>query len=838
MENQNQNTQQSQQKAQTTIKPNAPFNQQAEQESDFFDFQAIVRIFLGYWYYFLLSVAVCLTLGVIQIWKTPQAYVMQASLLVKDQKANSSVGLGYAFADIAGVSGLIASNVSNEMLILRSRAVMRGVVAHHGFQYHYYEPRFWRNEELYNMSPIKLIPANAEDAYSRSTSFTVEFIQGDTTQFNYVAADTSFICPFNREVDFPNFGRATMRVNPYMALNYMEHVNPKVVVYVASVEGAIGMYLGGLTCSPPDQKESAALDLTYTSTSPFKAADVLNAVIVEYNRQTIESKNEVLDNSMAFIANRIEVVGKELEEVDDRLEHFKRTEKTVSPISEAEGFLSRSAGQEEKITDLEIQLRLINDLIAEMNRTSDDFIMLPLNVGINNSVLNSQVANYDQELLTYRKLKAASSEKSPTVVDKAAELQSMFSIIKQTTQDVKRSVEMQLSQAQGLVNKNLNRMDEATGNVRTLMSIEREQSVKSELYNYLLQKTEENAILKSMTEPNVRVIDSAWGGGGPVTPNKSRIMLIALLIGLAIPYVVCIVKEVLYTRVRGRSDITSQVTAPIVGEIPKKPKKQADQTVFVEAGANNQISEAFRNLRTNLTFLSVNGHPAQVFSLTSTLSGEGKSYVATNLAMACAILDKKVCLVDIDLRKMSTSRFFHLRGKKGMSEYLAGAITCPIMDLVQETNYTNVWVLPGGVIPPNPAELLSGTKFDEVVDELRKHFDYVILDNPPLDVVSDAGIANRVTDATLYVMRMGHLDRRQLSTVQETYTSGRLKNMALILTDIDYDALNYSIGYTGYGKYYGYRYYGHTYYNYYASYNEGDASSKHSFGLYRRKHKK
>ena len=219
------------------------------------------------------------------------------------------------------------------------------------------------------------------------------------------------------------------------------------------------------------------------------------------------------------------------------------------------------------------------------------------------------------------------------------------------------------------------------------------------------------------------------------------------------------------------------------------------------------------------------------------MAGEGKSYIALNLAMACAISGKKVCLVDIDLRKMASSRFFKMRGKKGVSEYLAEQEN-NLEELIQPTAYENVSVLPGGVIPPNPAELLMSERFDKIIEFLRTKFDFVILDNPPLGIVADTGIANRVADVTLYVIRVGALDRRQLPAIQEVYRSNQLKNMALVLTDINYEMLNYSMGYTGYGKYYGYRYYGHTYYNYYASYNEGEAAHAHSYGLYRKRKNK
>lgn len=801
-----------------------------ENEAGGIDFQTVVNIFLGKWYVFLICVFVALLVAGAYIWRTPKTYVQNASVLVRDQKGGGG-SMAAAFGDIAGFTGLSQSTVQNELQIISSRSVMRSVVKRLGLQYMYFEPRFMRKDELYVASPVYIIPSDP-DAPIRGAYFEVNFLsKTDTTKFEYRTEDTTFICPFNKEVELPGIGAATVKLREHAAEQYLQR-GSKVIVAAVELEKATTGYLGGLSCAVA-QKEAAVLNMTYQASSPRKAADVLNTVIDEYNRLTILSKNEVLEASMNFIAQRLEVVGGELNEVDSRLEGMKSKEKTVNPMAEASSYLALTNTQEVQMSDLEIQLRLIKDLRSSLQ--TSEFQMLPLNVGINNNVLNTQIQTYDQNLMRYNQLKQHSSDKSPVVLDKAAELEVLYENIRNTAADVQTSLEMQLAEVKKLSNKNLNRVSDATSNVRALTSIEREQVVKSELYNYLLQKSEENAIMKSMTESNIRLIDSAWGNSVPVSPKKARILLIAFVLGLAIPFAFFYLKDILYTKVRGRGDVTSVVKAPIVGEIPSKPKKQANQTVFVEAGANNQISEAFRILRSNLSFIGLNTK-TQVIAMTSSQAGEGKSYIATNLALTFGISGKKTLLVDLDLRKMATSRFYKMRGKKGVSEYLAGTET-DLMSLIQPSAYDNLSVFPGGVIPPNPAELLMSDRFEEAINELRKHFDYIILDNPPIDIVADTRIANRVADCTLYVVRVGVLDRRQLPNIQTIYSEGRIKNMALVLTDINYERLNYSMGYTGYGKSYGYRYYGHTYYNYYASYNEGETAHKHSYGLYRKRKK-
>lgn len=804
----------------------------AEENSGGLDFQTVVNIFLGKWHVFAICAFVALLFGSAYIWRTPKVYVQQSSVLVKDQKSGVGSAAGSAFADIAGFSGLTTSNVKNELQIMSSRTVMMGVIKRLGLQYSYYEPRFMREDELYISSPVYIVPSDPDQPILGAAFEVVFLSENDTTQFRYVSEDTTFLCPFDQEVELPYIGLSTVKLRRHTFDDYIQNRAHSVKVYAGNLDAVASGYLGGLSVDLT-QKDGAVLQLSYKATSPRKAADILNTLVEEYNRLTIESKNEVLTTTLGFIAQRMEVVGAELNAVDAKLEGMKSAEKTVNPLTEASSYLTLTKTQEVQMSELEVQLRIITDLRSCIDTSY--LKLLPMNVGLNSQALNSQIQAYDEGLMRYNQLKTYSSEKNPVVLDKISELSALYANIRNTAADVQAGIELQLKEVQRLSDKNMKSVSSATSNERLLTSIMREQVVKSELYNYLLQKSEENAIMKSMTESNVRLIDSAWGSPYPVAPRKPIILLVAFMLGIAIPFGFYYLKDILYTKVRGRSDVTNVVKAPIVGEIPSKPKKQAAQTLFVEAGANNQISEAFRILRANLSFMGVS-KKAQVIANTSTMSGEGKSYMLMNLAMTFAISGKTVCLVDLDLRKMAVSRFFKMRGKKGVSEYLAGQED-ELMPLVQTTAYENVSILPGGVIPPNPAELLMSDRFDKAIEELRKHYDYILLDNPPLGIVADTGIANRVADITLYVIRVGRIDRRQLPAIQEVYSTNQLHNMAIVLTDIDYEALNYSMGYTGYGKYYGYRYYGHTYYNYYASYNEGETSHKHSYGLYRRKHK-
>lgn len=770
------------------------------------DLATVVRILKGRWYVFATCITIALVIAVVHIYRTPSSYLQKATVLVKDSKSGSTSGVE-AFADISGVAGLLNSNVENEQLILQSRSVMEAVVKHLSLQYFYYQPKPLRYDELYDLSPIEIVPTQP-DAPIEITTFKLSFLDNDSTRLEYNSKDTTFMVNIGEEMEFPALGKVTVKVKPQTRDWYLQECGQEVKVNAVDLQNAISYYLSNLGVELV-QKDASMISLSYVSTSPRKAADILNMLIEEYSLSTIHSKNEVLESSQDFIGSRLQIIAAELSEVDGRIESYKRSEKTAAPMDEAKSYLSRADDLDEQIAEYEIQLHLIRELRTFMD-DHKDFEILPYNIGINNQALNSQITSYNDLLVRYRRLLSASSEKSPVVGDNATALRSMLATIKQTAADMQRSIEMNLSESRQMNHKNVSRVDAANSNLRALTSIERDQKIKSELYTYLLQKSEENAIMKSMTESNIRPIDMANGDLLPIGPRKGRILIVAFLLGLLLPFVYYYVRDLIYTKVRGRSDVSPVLQAPIVGEIPSKPKERARQTIFVEPGATNQISEAFRILRTNLKFLALD-EKLQVIALTSTMPGEGKSYVSANLAMTFALSGKRVCLLDLDLRKMSTTRFYKLRGKHGLSEFLANTES-DIVSLVQPTEYENVSILPGGIIPPNPAELLMSDRFDIAINELRKHFDYLILDNPPFDVVADTGISNRVVDVTLYVMRMGVFDRRELPVIQEIYEQKKLRNMAMVLTDVDYEALVYSLGYKGYGKSYGYRGYGYSYY--------------------------
>ncbi|MEG1616679.1 MAG: polysaccharide biosynthesis tyrosine autokinase [Bacteroidales bacterium] len=771
------------------------FQNNINNEEEEIDFSSILNILLGKWYWFLASALLFISLGAAYLYFTPKTYSRSATILIKDSKNGAGANMeAMAFADIAGLSGLSVSNAENEMQILKSRFLMENVVTKLGANITYSIRENLRSVELYENAPFKIkevMPGTLMPA-----DFTVELINND--QFKFISEDTVFTGKFNEELQFP-FGVATIENYPLLQeIHQGEEIN----VSIESTKKVVTNYLKVLQANLVS-KNASMVEVRFSSSRPGKATDVLNTLLELYNQETINDKNLVLDNTQSFIEDRLSVIRRELGDVDSRIEGYKRSSRSTNILTESQIYLQSASKLEETISETELQASLVGILAEFLSKPQNKGELLPYNIGLDNAGLNAQIQNYNDNIIKMNRLLAASSERNPVVADMGVSLETARRSIEKTVADMQKSVKMQLKELSSRNALATGRIEAVATNERSVQSIERDQKIKAELYLYLLNKSEENAILKSMTEANARIIDRAFGEDMPIKPKKSIILLACMLIGCIIPAAYFILKDLLYTKVRGRADVTKIISAPVLGEIPAKPEKHANDYIVVHQGSNTQVSEAFRILRTNLGFMNI-GRNHQVISTTSTQPGEGKTYVSGNMAMALALSGKKVCLVGLDLRRPTMQAEFGLKGRSGVTEFLANR-SQNLSELIHQTSDNeNLFILPAGTVPPNPAELLMSSRFDEMVKQLRDKFDYVILDNPPMDIVADTGIANRVTDLSLYVIRAGVLDRRQLVGIEQIYKEQKLTNMGIVITDVDYERLYYSVGYKGYGKRYGY----------------------------------
>ena len=564
------------------------------------------------------------------------------------------------------------------------------------------------------------------------------------------------------------------------------------------MSSVVGYFISSLGIRQ-EEDEASILTLSLKDRSAARAEDVLNMLISVYNEEAINDKNQVAINTAEFINERLIIIESELGGVESHLESFKRENRIVDIATTAGMYVGESQKYNTNVMELETQLRLatyIKDYLTDPTREID---LIPANTGISDMNIESQIAQYNTIKLRRDKLIEDSSEKNPVVEELNTSLRAMKQSIIRAVDNMIVSINVRRNDAQSRESQAQSRVSSIPTKERQMLSIERQQKIKESLYLFLLNKREENALSQAMVDNNARVIDGASGPNAPIAPNRNKIMLLGLLLGLAFPGVIFLMIMFLDTRIRTKKDIQGKVTAPFLGVIPEQDKEN-----------ENLISEAFKIVRTNMSFLSRKDRKIQVIMCTSFSSGDGKTFVSLNLANSFISARKKVVLVDLDIRKGTLTAHFSKHSHhhaQGVTNYLADT-DLRLDDIISsDTGVEGLDLIPSGSIAPNPAELLMDERLDEMFKELRNRYDVIITDSVPVGLVADATIANRVADLTLFVVRAGRLDRRQLPDIEAMYQERKLTNMSLLLNGADFHHHGYGYGYGyGYGHRYGYGY--------------------------------
>jgi capsular exopolysaccharide synthesis family protein len=543
--------------------------------------------------------------------------------------------------------------------------------------------------------------------------------------------------------------------------------------------------------------------------NPRRAEDIINMLITCYEDDTKADKKRVSEATAAFISDRLALISSELGDVDEDVASFKQSHQMVSLESEAARNMSESDRFRMEGLQLENQIRMSNfikDYLLDPTHTND---LIPAAVAVSDPATNANIANYNETLIRRDKLLANSSTSNPMIQEIDSQLSAIRRSIIASIDNQIATLNIQLDNIRMQQNRAASRVSAIPRQEKQIQSITRQQKIKEELYLYLLNKREENEIALNVVEGNARIIDPAYGSGAPVAPIVSSILLAALLLGLAVPLAILYVIEILNTTIRGRKDLEEHLSVPFLGEVPLF-KGTMDHGIVVRDHSTDAVSEAMRIIRSNMTFMKAKSERLQSIMITSSNPHAGKTFISSNLSMSLALTNKRVILIDFDLRRRTLSKEFGQRhNRKGLSSYLAGTFT-ELNDIIFNSNMNaNLDIIYAGPQPPNPAEMLMSEKLDKMMEELKTRYDYVIIDAVPSMMIADAQIINRLADLTIYVVREGLLDRRQLPDIERLYTSGKFSNMSIILNG---SSSNNGYGYRhGYGYQYGYGYhYGHS----------------------------
>lgn len=753
--------------------------------------------FASQWKWFLLSILVCGGIAWYSYARSPLVYFRSATVIIKDpSNKTSTTGLD-RFDNIIN-----KVNVANEILQFRSKKLMREVVQRLHADISYQVEDGLRNNELYTQSPVLL---SFPDALPEQ-HFALTVTPKDTnsvilSDFSGIEAASSLTIPMNDTVTLGKGMRVVATPTNYYAQSWL---GTAIRVQKLPVESMVNYYKGALGIQQ-EEEESSILTLALKDGSAARAEDILNTLINVYNEEAIKDKNQVAVNTADFINERLIIIENELGGVESELESFKQRNQIVDIASSAGMYMSESQKYNTDALELETQLRLANFIKDYLTDPAKETDLIPSNTGIGDMNIESQISLYNTAKLKRDRLIDDSSENNPVVQELNNSLRAMKQNIIRAVDNMIVSLNVQRSDAQSREMRAQNRVTAIPAKERQMLSIERQQKVKEALYIYLLNKREENALSQAMADNNARVIDGAEGSNAPISPNRNRILLLGILVGVAIPGLACLAILFMDTRVHSRKDFEGVVNVPFLGEIPQdkaegKRGGMKDSSAPGSKEANSTVSEAFRILRTNMGFMARKDTPQQVIILTSLNEGAGKTFIAKNLGMSLALAKKRVILIDMDIRRGTLSRKFHLH-KTGLTNYLADT-DLTTDDIIQHQDGFDI--IAAGAVAPNPAELLMDKRLDELVGELRKRYDYIVVDSVPVGVIADAAISNRIADLTIFVARAGRLDRRQLPDIELLYEENKLHNMALVLNGAD---LRRRYGYYGYYGYaYKYRY--------------------------------
>ena len=779
---------------------------------DFIRIQDLWGMFVPRWHWFVLSLFAALAVATFYLLSTPNIYTRTATILVKDDsKSGSSTNAMSEFSDL----GIFKSNtnINNELLTLKSPTLMTEVVQRLGLNETYTIRKGLRTIGLYKCNPIAVTYRHLDEI---PISFTINLPSKKEFTISDVMIDGEEL-----GIDFSGKMGDSIRMEiGTFVINLTKYWNDSFVgtsihYNKGSVNAVTDYYTQNLRAELGNE-DATIINLSIDDASIPKAEDILNTLIEVYNEKWIQDKNQIAVSTLQFIGDRLSVIESELGNVDENIAGFK-SEHLLPDVQAASSlYMAQSAGNKKELLALNSQLSTARYIRKELNNKELDQL-LPTNSGIANVNIESQIGEYNTMVLDRNRLIANSSEKNPLAKDMANSLQSMQRIIIQSVDNLIVSLNTQIRSIRQQEAATTSQLASNPNQAKYLLSVERQQKVKEELYLYLLQKREENELSQAFTAYNTRVITAPRGSMFPTAPRKMNILLVAFTIGLFIPAVIIFMKENMNTKVRGRKDLES-LSIPLIGEIPQyfntkkklgfSKKMQPDiKAIVVKEGNRNIINEAFRVLRSNMDFMANKDNKQNVFVITSFNPGSGKSFLSMNIAMSFAIKKKRILVIDGDLRHGSISSYVD-SPQTGLSDYLGNRVDNYKDIIVEDKKYDNLHIIPIGTVPPNPTELLENGKLAILIKVLGSEYDYIFIDCPPIDIVADTQIIEKLADRTIFVIRSGLLDRSMLPELECIYQEKRFKNLSVILNGTE------SAG-GRYGYHYGYRY---GYHNGYSSY--------------------
>lgn len=777
------------------------------QSEEQINIQEILFRYLIHWPWFVVSVIVCIALAWGYLRLTTPIYNVSATVLIKDEKKGGGANMSSELEKM-GLNGFVSSssNIENEIEVLSSRTLAREVVSSLGLFVTYMDEDRFPKRELYRTSPVlvSLTPQEA-DNLPQAMEVGMSLQPTGAMDVQIKVGKKEYRKRFEKlPAVFPTDEGtvAFFANNDTLSSVHPESVTKErhITAYINSPFSVAKGYAGSLSITPTS-KATSVVTVSLKNSNTQRGKDYIDKLLEVYNINANNDKNEVAQRTAEFIDERIGIISKELGSTERDLENFKRSAGITDLSSEAQIALTGNAEYEKKRVENQTQINLVMDLQRYLQGT--EYEVLPSNVGLQDVGVAGAIDRYNEMVAERNRLLRTSTESNPAIVNLNASIRAMRGNIQTTLDATLKGLEITRADLAREASRYSRRISDAPTQERQFVSIARQQEIKSGLYLMLLQKREENAIVLAAIANNAKIIDEAQADSAPISPKWMTIYLAALVFGIGIPVGIIYLVGLTKFKIEGRADVEKLTSLPVVGDIPLADEKVGSIAVF--ENQNNLMSETFRNVRTNLQFMLENGK--NVILVTSTISGEGKSFISANLAISLSLLGKKVVIVGLDIRKPGLNKVFNIPKKEhGITQFLTNP-TINLMDLVQPSDINrNLYILPGGTVPPNPTELLARDGLEKAVETLKKNFDYVILDTAPVGMVTDTLLIGRVADLSVYVCRTDYTRKAEFTLINELAENNKLPNLSIAINGLDFQKKKYGYyyGYGKYGKYYGY----------------------------------
>ena len=734
------------------------------------------------WYWFLISVGLFIGLGVFYILRTPPVYSREAAVLINDARRGGAASELSAFADIAGIA--TRRSVDNELYVLQSRRLMAEVVDRLNLTVNYTIKDGLRTNTLYRNTPVTA--SFIGDFGKKKCDLTVHVGKESAT----ISGDgvSNLVAKYGDTVAISS-GKIVL--SPTQTLS--AYVGKSIQVSKGNRDAITNAYHSKVDMSVPS-KTSSIINLSLDDVSAERAEDILNTLIDVYNEDAIKDKRYASEATAKFIEERLTYISEELINISGKIKQFKDENNITDIKTEITRHTEGAMRYEQAITETSHQIAISKYIRDYLNDNSQGISIIPIiSTFDGNAAIVQQISDYN-EMVTQRLKLGNESGNNPLVQQLENNIASTKSAVLASLASNITALEIKLKKLEE-EDKKINSMISAVPkHEQEYLSIARQQKIIEELYLYLSTKKEENAIAMTIAESPARVVDYAFGPDAPVSPRKFLIMLIMVILGLGLPLLIIYLRIITNTKIQGKHDIIKYCTVPYLGDIPVF-EGQLTRSIAVRESGRDKVSEAFKILRTNMGFMS-RGAKQQVILTTSSNAHAGKTFVSMNLGMTLAFSGNRVLMVDLDLRRRTLSKHMGQRSNpNGATKYLSSADT-NIKDIITNSGlHENFDFIYAGLQPPNPSELLMSKRLDELFEECRKLYDYIIIDSVPALIIADALITSRVADLSIYIVRDGLLERQQLPDINALHAENKLNNMCIVLNGTSEERQSYGYSY-------------------------------------------